>query len=239
MYLCNLQKYTFPNYLLFSLIPFFKFHRLAIEGAHRHAAGFRRLLQRQLLRPPRPMYLIKILRQGQRRTAKLHAPGLGRRNALRLPLFDALPLALGHKGQNLQNQIGDEGVHQVPALPGVQHQQIKNATGYDHNYCLNTYKDGTGDDTQVCASLYSPKSGIFMEMFTNEPGVQVYSGNFQGVGADAKIARKHGLTYPKHVSICLESQKYPDSPNKKDWVQPTLKPGEKYHSHAAYRFSIK
>lgn len=119
------------------------------------------------------------------------------------------------------------------------YQQIKNATGYDHNYCLNTYKDGKGDDTQVCASLYSPKSGIFMEMFTNEPGVQVYSGNFQGVGADAKIARKHGLTYPKHVSICLESQKYPDSPNKKDWAQPTLKPGEKYHSHAAYRFSIK
>ncbi|MBQ5509957.1 MAG: galactose mutarotase, partial [Prevotella sp.] len=57
-------------------------------------------------------------------------------------------------------------------------QQIKNATGYDHNWCLNTYKDGKGDDTQVCASLYSPKTGILMEMFTNEPGVQVYSGNF-------------------------------------------------------------
>jgi aldose 1-epimerase len=117
--------------------------------------------------------------------------------------------------------------------------QIQNATGYDHNYCLNTYKDGKGDDTQVCATLYSPESGIFMEMYTNEPGVQVYSGNFQGVGKDADIIRKHGLKYPKHVSVCLESQKYPDSPNKKDWVQPTLKPGEKYYSHAAYKFSIK
>lgn len=117
--------------------------------------------------------------------------------------------------------------------------QVKNAGGFDHNYCLNTFKDGKGDDTQVCASLYSPKTGIFMEMFTNEPGVQVYSGNFQGVGRDADIVRKHGLKYPKHVSICLESQKYPDSPNKKDWVQPTLKPGEKYYSHAAYRFSVK
>ena len=117
--------------------------------------------------------------------------------------------------------------------------QIQNATGYDHNFCLNTYKDGKGDDTQVCASLYSPKTGIFMEMYTNEPGVQVYSGNFQGVGADAKIPRKHGITYPKHVSVCLESQKYPDSPNKADWVQPTLNPGEKYYSHAAYKFSIK
>ena len=117
--------------------------------------------------------------------------------------------------------------------------QIQNATGYDHNFCLNTFKDGKGDDTQVCASLYSPKSGIFMEMFTNEPGVQVYSGNFQGVGADATISLKHGITYPKHVSICLESQKYPDSPNHPEWLQPTLNPDEKYYSHAAYKFSIK
>ena len=134
-----------------------------------------------------------------------------------------------------------------------EYDQIQNATGYDHNWCLNTFKDGKGDDTQVCASLYSPKTGIFMEMYTNEPGVQVYSGNFQGIGPDAKIARKHGLTYPKHVSICLESQKtypkhvsiclesqkYPDSPNKPEWVQARLNPGEKYYSHAAYKFSIK
>ncbi len=117
--------------------------------------------------------------------------------------------------------------------------QIQNAGGYDHNWCLNTYKDGKGDDTQVCASLYSPKTGIFMEMYTNEPGVQVYSGNFQGVGNEVNIHHKNDLVYPQHVSVCLESQKYPDSPNKKDWVQPTLKPGEKYYSHAAYKFSIK
>ena len=116
--------------------------------------------------------------------------------------------------------------------------QIQNAGGYDHNWCLNTYKDGQGDDTQVCASLYSPKTGIFMEMFTNEPGVQVYSGNFQGVGNELNIQHKHG-PYPQHVSVCLESQKYPDSPNKANWVQPVLKPGEKYFSHAAYKFSVK
>ena len=113
--------------------------------------------------------------------------------------------------------------------------QIRNATGYDHNWCLNTYKEGRGDDTEVCASLYSPQTGIFLEMYTNEPGLQVYSGNFQGTG----IQCKHGIKYPKHVSVCLESQKYPDSPNKKDWPQPYLKPGEKYYSHVAYKFSIK
>ena len=129
--------------------------------------------------------------------------------------------------------------HAIGDSINSQFDQIQNAGGYDHNYCLNTFKDGKGDDTQVCASLYSTKTGIFMEMFTNEPGVQVYSANFQGVGKDADIIRKGGLKYPKHVSVCLESQKYPDSPNKKDWVQPTLKPGEKYYSHAAYKFSIK
>ena len=120
-----------------------------------------------------------------------------------------------------------------------QFDQIQNATGYDHNFCLNTYKDGKGDDTVVCASLYSPKTGIFMEMYTNEPGVQVYSGNFQGVGKDADIIRKHGVKYPKHVSVCLESQKYPDSPNHPEWPSAVLNPGEKYYSHAAYKFSVK
>ena len=125
--------------------------------------------------------------------------------------------------------------HAVGDSISSSYDQVQNATGYDHNYCLNT----AGDDTQVCASLYSPKSGILMEMFTNEPGVQVYSGNFQGVGRDADIIRKHGLKYPKHVSVCLESQKYPDSPNHPEWASPVLKPGEKYFSHAAYKFSIK
>lgn len=118
--------------------------------------------------------------------------------------------------------------------------QIKNATGYDHNWCLNTYRDGKGDDKTVCASLYSPKTGILLEVFTNEPGLQVYTGNFQGTG----IACKQGIKYPKHVSVCFESQKYPDSPTKiaqgvKDWTDATLKPGEKYYSHLVYKFSIK
>ena len=113
--------------------------------------------------------------------------------------------------------------------------QIQNAHGYDHNWCLNT----AGDDTQVCASLYSPKSGIFMEMYTNEPGVQVYSGNFQGVGGEENVVRKLGKKYPQHVSVCLESQKYPDSPNHPEWASPVVTPEKPYYSHAAYKFSVK
>ncbi len=122
-------------------------------------------------------------------------------------------------------------------------QQIANATGIDHNFCLNTYDMDTyrGDDSQVAASLYSPETGIFLEVFTNEPGIQVYTGNFQGVGRDADIARKHGIKYPKHVSVCLESQKYPDSPHfaGENWPSANLKPGDTYFSHCAYKFSVK
>jgi len=122
-------------------------------------------------------------------------------------------------------------------------EQIKNATGVDHNFCLNTYDIDTyrGDDSQVAASLYSPETGIFLEVFTNEPGIQVYTGNFQGVGRDADILRKHGIKYPKHVSVCLESQKYPDSPHfaGENWPSANLKPNETYFSHCAYKFSVK
>jgi len=114
--------------------------------------------------------------------------------------------------------------------------QVKNANGgYDHNWCLNT----KGDDTQVAASLYSPKTGIFMEMFTNEPGVQVYTSNFQGIQGEENIVRKLGKHYPQYIAVCLESQKYPDSPNHPEWPSPVLNPGEKYFSHAAYKFSVK
>lgn len=120
--------------------------------------------------------------------------------------------------------------------------QIKNATGYDHNWILNTYKNGKGDDKTVAASLYSPVTGIFLEVFTNEPGIQMYTGNFQGTG----IPGKHGIKYPKHVSVCFESQKFPDSPTKIanktvgwEYSNPYLMPGQKYYSHLAYKFSVK
>lgn len=120
--------------------------------------------------------------------------------------------------------------------------QIKYAGGYDQNWCLNTFKNGKGDDKTVAASLYSPKTGILLQVYTNEPGIQVYTGNFQGTG----IPCKHGIKYPKHVSVCMESQKYPDSPTKitektKGWEfsNPYLKPGQKYYSHLAFKFSVK
>ena len=113
--------------------------------------------------------------------------------------------------------------------------QIKNAGGYDHNWCLNTYKNGKGDDNKVAASLYSPESGILLQVYTNEPGIQVYTGNFLG----SNVKGKKGIVYPRQAAVCLETQKYPDSPNKKNWPSPYLKPGEKYYSHQVFKFSVK
>ena len=102
------------------------------------------------------------------------------------------------------------------------------AGGYDHNWVLAT----AGDDTQVAAVVVCPQSGIRMTEYTNEYGVQVYSGNF----LDGTLTGKNGVVYQKRAGICLESQHYPDSPNKPEWPSTILRPGETYHSHCIYAF---
>ena len=110
-------------------------------------------------------------------------------------------------------------------------EQIKNGNGYDHNFVLDT----NGDVTVPAVELYSPESGIFLIMYTTEPGVQVYTGNF----LDGTVTGKNNTIYNQHAGVCLESQHYPDSPNKPQWPSTQLNPGEKYQSHTAYKFSIR
>ena len=109
--------------------------------------------------------------------------------------------------------------------------QLKNGLGYDHNWVLNT----KGDDSRACATLLSPKTGIKLEVFTNEPGIQIYAGNF----LDGTLRGKKGITYGRRASVCLETQKYPDTPNKPEWPTAVLRPGEKYDSHCIFRFSVE
>ena len=117
-------------------------------------------------------------------------------------------------------------------------EQVKFGNGFDHNWMLNTYADGKGNDQMLAASLYSPKTGILLSAYTNEPGMQVYTGNFQGIDGEQDKVRKGGLKYPQRPSVCLESQKYPNSPNHPEWPSPFLNPGEKYYSHLKYQFSV-
>ena len=104
--------------------------------------------------------------------------------------------------------------------------QIKNGKGYDHNWVLNT----KGDISKKAASLKSPKTGIVLDVYTNEPGVQVYCGNF----LDGTLTGKKGIVYNQRASVCLETQKYPDTPNKADWPTAVLRPGETYKSQCIF-----
>ncbi|WP_368113658.1 aldose epimerase family protein [Bacteroides sp. RTP21281st1_E4_RTP21281_210402] len=108
--------------------------------------------------------------------------------------------------------------------------QLNNGNGYDHNWILNT----KGDINRKAASLKSPKTGIVLDVYTNEPGVQVYAGNF----LDGSLTGKKGITYNQRASVCLETQKYPDTPNKSEWPSAVLRPGEKYMSQCIFKFSV-
>ena len=112
-------------------------------------------------------------------------------------------------------------------------EQLKNGNGYDHNWVLNT----KGDDTQVCATLKSPVTGIVLEVYTNEPGIQFYSGNF----LDGTTIGKDGKSINQRTGMCLETQKYPDTPNKEHlgWPSATLEPRQEYYSHCVYKFSVE
>ena len=108
--------------------------------------------------------------------------------------------------------------------------QLKNGNGYDHNWVLNT----KGDVTRKCATLESPLTGIVLDVYTNEPGIQVYAGNF----LDGSLTGKKAITYNQRASVCLETQKYPDTPNKPEWPSAVLRPGEKYMSQCIFKFSV-
>lgn len=111
--------------------------------------------------------------------------------------------------------------------------ELKDALGgYDHNWVLNT----KGDTSQVAVKVVDPTSKICLEVYTNEPGIQVYTGNF----LDGSVIGKKGIAYNKQSGICLESQKYPDSPNKQ-WAESNayLTPDATYYSFCSFKFSVE
>ncbi len=104
--------------------------------------------------------------------------------------------------------------------------------GYDHNWVLNK----NGNALEEAATLYEPNSGRVMEVFTTEPGIQFYSGNF----LDGTLTgTKNGQKYIKHAALCLETQHFPDSPNEPTFPATILHPGETYKQTTIYKFSVK
>jgi aldose 1-epimerase len=108
----------------------------------------------------------------------------------------------------------------------------KEVGGYDHNYVIN----GGGNGRIVrAARVYEPTSGRVMEVYTDQPGVQLYTGNF----LDGTVTGKGGQTYNKHAAFCLETQHYPDSPNHPNFPTTVLRPGQTFRSSTEYRFSTR
>lgn len=110
-------------------------------------------------------------------------------------------------------------------------EQLKFGKGYDHNYVLNK----KGKELSLAATVQEPQSGRFLEVWTTEPGVQFYGGNF----LDGTDKGKEGKTYVHRGAFCLETQHYPDSPNQPSFPSVVLKPGETYKSTCVYKFGVK
>ena len=115
----------------------------------------------------------------------------------------------------------------------TKNQQLKNGLGYDHNWVLN--KGGKAGQMTLAATVYEPTSGRFMEVFTEEPGIQFYCGNFLG----GNLKGKAGKTYVHRGGFCLETQHYPDSPNQPAFPSTILVPDDEYKTSTIYKFSIK
>lgn len=114
---------------------------------------------------------------------------------------------------------------------GEDYAQLKVVNGYDHTWELNT----KGDDSRPAAWVYDEASGRKMEIFTTEPGMQIYTGN----GLRGNMTGKEGVAYPFRSAVCFETMHFQDSPNRPRFPSTVLRPGEVFRSHTAYRFSVR
>lgn len=110
-------------------------------------------------------------------------------------------------------------------------EQLKNGTGYDHNYVLNKKEEG---ELSFAAKLHEPVSGRTLEVYTTEPGLQLYTGNFE-----FGLKGYKGHTYPKRSAVCLEAQHFPDTPNHPYFPSVVLNPGQVYEQRTIYKFGVE
>jgi len=109
-------------------------------------------------------------------------------------------------------------------------EQLKITNGYDHTWVLNT----NGDDTCMAICLTDSESGRTLEVYTTEPGVQVYTAN----GLNGKTIGKNEVAYPFRGAVCLETMHFADSPNKPHFPSTVLRPGDTYYTHTVYKFGV-
>lgn len=110
-------------------------------------------------------------------------------------------------------------------------EQLVFGNGYDHTYILNK----EGNELSFCARCLSPKTGIVMEVYTTEPGVQLYTGNWM----TGHFSGKNRQRYPSRSALCLETQHFPDSPNRPEYPSTVIRPGETFISKTIYKFAVQ
>jgi aldose 1-epimerase len=118
--------------------------------------------------------------------------------------------------------------HAIGERIGADHEQLKHGRGYDHNYVLNAKGGALTEVIQVT----EPTTGRTLRIATTEPGVQFYSGNF----LDGTIKGKGGRVYQQRYGFCLETQHFPDSPNKPSFPTTLLRPGQEYKTTTVFTF---
>jgi aldose 1-epimerase len=154
-------------------------------------------------------------------------------NADRFTPCDAAQMPTGEIREVQATPLDFRRPRRIGARIDADDAQLKYGSGYDHNYVLNT----SGQGLSFAARLGDPVSGRVMEVYTTEPGLQVYSGNFL-TGKDSDIG-KGGKPYGVRGAICLETQHFPDSPNQPHFPSTVLNPGQRFRSVTIFRFAPK
>ncbi|MBL6655896.1 MAG: galactose mutarotase [Flavobacteriaceae bacterium] len=147
-----------------------------------------------------------------------------------IPVDESL-IPLGNLSEVSQTPFDFRASKRIGQHINEENTQLINGLGYDHCWALNDQDKGM----RFAASAYEPVSGRLLEVFTDEPGIQFYSGNF----LDGSLPSKSGGVYEQRTGFCLETQHYPDSPNQKNFPSVVLHPNEKYESQTTFKLSVK
>ena len=169
------------------------------------------------------------------RHARVFVSAMGDKNQ-KSGSVDALNHAAGwirHElGQRLRLKYLPDLVFQIDSSQeyGERIDKLTETRGYDHNYVLS----GSYGSAVLAARVYEPDSGRLMEVYTTEPGVQLYTANGM-----RNVTGKQGKVYNRHGGFCLETQHFPDSPNKPHFPSTILRPGQQYKTTTTFKFSTK
>ena len=150
-------------------------------------------------------------------------------NASRYTPIDTTSIPLGPPAPVAGTPFDFRRPHAIGARINANNTQIKNGSGYDHNFVLN------GRGLRLAARVYSPESGRVLTVYTDQPGVQFYAGNF----LNGTEIGKGGKAYKRRTGFCLETQHFPDSPNEPLYPTTELRPGQTFHSTTIDKFSTR